>query len=240
MIAGSPCIGLTDAGAAGNDREQGLDTRDALDGFLAGIERRALRMAECALGNRDDALDVVQDAMVRLCQRYARRDPAEWRPLFYRILQNGIRDHYRRSAVRNRFRQWLRPRAGQGATDAGPVDGMQTIVDPVNRQPDTQLEREHAMERLESVLRQLPQRQQQAFMLRVWEGMDVAETAGIMDCSEGSVKTHLSRALQRVREHHAPEARQQGVRESDGAADGQGHCLVGVEQYVGDWALNTA
>ena len=151
-------------------------------------------------GNREDALDVVQDAMVKLCQRYARRDPAEWRRLFYRILQNGIRDHYRRSSVRNRFRQWLRPRLGPEATDSGPVDGLQTVADPVNHQPDAILERERAMERLQSVLRQLPSRQQQAFMLRVWEGMDVADTAAIMDCSDGSVKTHLSRALQRIRE----------------------------------------
>jgi len=200
MTAGSPCIGLTDAGAASGDREQGLETHDALDGFLAGIERRALRMAECALGNRDDALDVVQDAMIRLCQRYARRDPDEWRPLFYRILQNGIRDHYRRSAVRNRFRSWLRPRSGAEASDVGPVDGMQTVADPANCQPDALLEREHAMARLQTVLRQLPQRQQEAFMLRVWEGMDVADTAGVMKCSQGSVKTHLSRALQRIRE----------------------------------------
>jgi RNA polymerase sigma-70 factor (ECF subfamily) len=157
-------------------------------------------MAEAALGNRDDALDVVQEAMIRLCQRYARRDPGEWRPLFYRILQNGIRDHYRRSAVRNRFRSWLRPGPGSGATDAGPVDGLQTVPDPVNDQPDAILEREHALVRLQGVLRQLPQRQQQAFMLRVWEGMDVADTAAVMDCSQGSVKTHLSRALHRIRE----------------------------------------
>ena len=200
MTAGSSCIGFEDAGAAGSDRERGLDTHDALDGFLAGIERRALRMAETALGNRDDALDVVQDAMVRLCQRYARRDPEEWRPLFYRILQNGIRDHYRRSAVRNRFRSWLRPRGDLDATDSGPVDGLQTVADPVNTQPEVLLEREHALVRLQGVLRQLPQRQQQAFMLRVWEGMDVAATAAVMQCSQGSVKTHLSRALQRVRD----------------------------------------
>lgn len=157
-------------------------------------------MAETALGNRDDALDVVQDAMVRLCQRYARRDPEEWRPLFYRILQNGIRDHYRRSAVRNRFRSWLRPRGDVDATDSRPVDGLQTVADPVNTQPEVLLEREHALVRLQGVLRQLPQRQQQAFMLRVWEGMDVAATAAVMQCSQGSVKTHLSRALQRVRD----------------------------------------
>ena len=199
MSAGSLCSGMQTTGAACVNGEQGLDTRDALDGFLAGIERRALRMAECALGNRDDALDVVQEAMIRLCRKYAQRNPDEWRPLFYRILQNGIRDHYRRSAVRNRFRTWLRPWTGQDAADAGPVDAMQTVADTVDSQPDTLLGQQDALQRVESVLRQLPQRQQQAFMLRVWDGMDVAEAAIAMDCSQGSVKTHLSRALQRIR-----------------------------------------
>jgi len=180
--------------------EQVLDNRDALDGFLAGIERRALRMAECALGSRDDALDVVQDAMIRLCKNYADKRPEEWRPLFYRILQNGIRDHYRRSAVRNRFRTWLRPASGQEETDTGPVDGMQTVADTAQCQPDALLATDDAMSRLQTVLRQLPRRQQEAFMLRVWDGMDVADTAVAMKCSQGSVKTHLSRALQRVRE----------------------------------------
>lgn len=187
------------AGVARSDWEQALDTRNALDGFLAGIEQRALRMAECALGNRDDALDVVQEAMIRLCQRYAQRDPEQWRPLFYRILQNAIRDHYRRSAVRNRFRTWLRPWSNNDTNDSGPVDEMQTVEDKGICQPDALLEQADIMGRLQRVLRQLPQRQQQAFMLRVWEGMDVAETAKVMQCSGGSVKTHLSRALQRVR-----------------------------------------
>lgn len=187
-------------GVAPGDRERALDTRDALDGFLAGIERRALRMAECALGNRDDALDVVQEAMIQLCQRYARRSEDEWRPLFYRILQNRIRDHYRRSAVRNRFRAWLRPGSGADGTDSGPVDGLQTVAATATCQPDALLEQQNAMERLQVVLRQLPQRQQQAFMLRIWEGMDVAGTAQVMKCSQGSVKTHLSRALRRVRQ----------------------------------------
>ncbi len=203
MTAGSPCIGWRDTGTDCANREQGLDTRNALDSFLAGIERRALRMAECALGNREDALDVVQEAMIRLCRKYAQRDPDEWRPLFYRILQNGIRDHYRRNAVRNRFRTWLRPRSGHEDTDTGPVDGMQTVADSGQHQPDELVAQADTMARLQSVLRQLPRRQQEVFMLRVWDGMDVAGAAQAMNCSQGSVKTHLSRALQRVREQLA-------------------------------------
>lgn len=200
MTAGCSLVVRYDHGTARSNREQVLDTHTALDGFLAGIERRALRMAECALGNREDALDVVQEVMIRLCQRYADRSQDEWRPLFYRMLQNRIRDHYRRTAVRNRFRSWLRPATGQDETDGGPVDAMQTVADPAASPPDRLLEQESAMQRLQSVLQRLPQRQQQAFMLRVWEGMDVAETAAVMKCSQGSVKTHLARALQRIRE----------------------------------------
>ena len=203
MIAGSPCIGWRDTGAGCANREQGLDTRNALDSFLAGIERRALSMAECALGNREDALDVVQEAMIRLCRKYAQRDPDEWRPLFYRILQNGIRDHYRRNAVRNRFRTWLRPRPGIEDAETGPVDGMQTVADSGQRTPDELAAQADTLVRLQSVLRQLPRRQREVFMLRVWDGMDVAGAAQAMNCSQGSVKTHLSRALQRVREQLA-------------------------------------
>lgn len=199
MAGGGPLVVRYGRGTVRGYRELVLDTHTALDGFLAGIERRALRMAECALGNREDALDVVQEAMIQLCRKYAQRKQDEWRPLFYRILQNRIRDHYRRTAVRNRFRSWLRPGTGQDGTDGGPVDAMQTVADPVASQPDRLLQREAAMLRLQSVLLRLPQRQQQAFMLRVWEGMDVAETAAVMKCSTGSVKTHLARALQRVR-----------------------------------------
>jgi RNA polymerase sigma-70 factor (ECF subfamily) len=203
MIAGSPCIGWRDTGAGRANREQGLDTRNALDGFLAGIERRALSMAEYALGNRDDALDVVQEAMIRLCRKYAQRDPDEWRPLFYRILQNGIRDHYRRNAVRNRFRTWLRPRSGHDETGSGPIDGIQTVMDYAQHQPDETVAQADTMVRLQAVLKQLPRRQREAFMLRVWDGMNVADAAQAMNCSQGSVKTHLSRALQRVREQLA-------------------------------------
>ncbi|MBT8122558.1 MAG: RNA polymerase sigma factor [Gammaproteobacteria bacterium] len=203
MTAGSPCIGWRDTGTDCANREQGLDTRNALDSFLAGIERRALRMAECALGNREDALDVVQEAMIRLCRKYAQRDPDEWRPLFYRILQNGIRDHYRRTAVRNRFRTWLRPRSGIEEAETGPVDGMQTVADSGQHQPDKLVAQADTLARPQSVLRQLPRRQREVFMLRVWDGMDVADTAQAMNCSQGSVKTHLSRALQRVREQLA-------------------------------------
>ncbi len=155
-------------------------------------------MAELATGNREDALDLVQEAMMGLVKAYADRDEQDWAPLFHRILQSRINDWYRRSKVRNRFRMWL----GLGSNDdkAGPVDAIQTAVD--HRQPDTvsRLQQQDAIERLQSVLQMLPVRQQQAFLLRCWEGLDVADTAFAMGCSEGSVKTHYSRALQKLRE----------------------------------------
>ena len=179
-------------------RGHGLDKRTALDGFLASIERRAYRMAEMATGNPDDALDVVQDAMLQLCRRYADRDEAEWRPLFYRILQNCTRDFHRRRAVRNRFRTWLRP--WWNATGSDPVDALQCVADPGGCTPEGTVAQAAAVDRLQQALHRLPERQQQAFMLRIWEGLDVNATARAMGCSGGSVKTHLSRALQTLRQ----------------------------------------
>lgn len=155
-------------------------------------------MAELATGNREDALDLVQEAMMGLVKSYADRDEQDWAPLFHRILQSRINDWYRRSKVRNRFRVWL----GSGATadDREAVDPMQTAVD--HGQPDTvsRLQQAGAVDQLQSALQALPLRQQQAFMLRCWEGLGVAETAFSMGCSEGSVKTHYSRAVHTLRE----------------------------------------
>ena len=155
-------------------------------------------MAEIATGNREDALDLVQDAMMGLVKSYAQRDEAEWPALFYRILQSRIRDRYRRNRVRNRFRAWLNPGRSASADDA---------PDPIQQAPDTRqpgtLDRvvqQDAMQRLQAALQSLPLRQQQAFLLRSWDGMDVAQTASAMACSEGSVKTHYSRAVHRLRD----------------------------------------
>ncbi len=162
------------------------------------MERRAFRMAEMATGNRDDALDLVQEAMLGLVKSYARRDEDEWAPLFYRILQSRIRDWYRRSRVRNRFRAWLTP--WQGEDSEVQTDPLENVPD--SDKPDTvaRVVQAAAIEQLQRALQRLPMRQQQAFMLRAWEGLDVAQTAFAMSCSEGSVKTHYSRAVHRLRE----------------------------------------
>jgi RNA polymerase sigma-70 factor (ECF subfamily) len=154
-------------------------------------------MAQIALRDPDDALDVVQDAMLKLARNYSAKPSAEWRPLFYRILENGIRDQHRRRAVRKKLMAWL-----PGAKD-DPDDEAQDPLDSVaDGGPDVpqRLMQDQAMEKLEGLLRALPARQREAFMLRNFEGLDVAATAKAMGCSEGSVKTHYSRAVHALRE----------------------------------------
>jgi RNA polymerase sigma-70 factor (ECF subfamily) len=174
-----------------------LEQTRELDKFLAEIERRAFRMAQVALRDADDALDVVQDAMLKLVRNYASKPSAEWRPLFYRILENGIRDLQRRRSVRKRFMTWLPGPKEDPDNDA--QDPLDSVADAAPAAPD-RLIQEQAMQKLEMSLRDLPARQREAFMLRNFEGLDVAQTATAMGCSQGSVKTHYSRAVHTLRE----------------------------------------
>ena len=174
-----------------------LEYTRELEKFLAEIERRAFRMAQVALRDPDDALDVVQDAMLKLARNYASRPSAEWRPLFYRIMENGIRDLQRRRSVRKRFMTWL-PSAKQDP-DNEAQDPLENVADASPAVPEV-LMRDQAMLKLETSLQALPARQRQAFMLRNFEGLDVADTATAMGCSQGSVKTHYSRAVHTLRD----------------------------------------
>jgi RNA polymerase sigma-70 factor (ECF subfamily) len=174
-----------------------LEQTRELDRFLAEIERRAFRMAQVALRDPDDALDVVQDAMLKLARSYGERPSAEWRPLFYRILENGIRDLQRRRSVRKRFMTWLPGPKEDPDNEA--QDPLDSVADTGPAVPE-KLMQDEAMQKLESSLRALPARQREAFMLRNFEGLDVAETASAMGCSQGSVKTHYSRAVHTLRE----------------------------------------
>lgn len=160
------------------------------DGFLAGVERRAFRMAELALGHREDALDAVQEAMLRLL-RYRARPPAEWTPLFWGILRRQLADRHRRNAVRRRVLAFF------GREGEGP-DPLELLPDP-NEDPARRLQQVGAWAALGSAVRALPRRQRECYLLRELQGLDVATTAAAMGCSEGSVKTHLSRALQALR-----------------------------------------
>ena len=174
-----------------------LQRERQLNQFLAGVERRALRFAEIAVRDRDEALDLVQVAMIKLARNYGERPEEEWTPLFYRILQNGIRDWHRRQAVRNRVIQWF----GRTTRSEDDYDPVAEAPDPMGRTPDEQLETRQAMHKLEEAVAGLPARQREAFMLRTFEGLDVAGTAAAMGCSEGSVKTHYSRAVHTLREN---------------------------------------
>jgi len=187
-----------------------LRQEQQLNRFLAEVERRALRIAEISVRDRDDALDLVQDAMIKLCRSYGERPSNEWTPLFYRILQNGVRDWHRRQAVRNRVMVWF----GRGRNDEDDYDVVAGAPDPIGRSPDEELVNAEAMDSLELAVSDLPARQREAFMLRTFEGLDVAGTALAMGCSEGSVKTHYSRAIHALRERleeHGPD----GTRNED-------------------------
>jgi len=171
------------------------DIRRELNRFLAGVESRAFRMAQIALRHDEDALDVVQDAMLQLARRYANRPAAEWRPLFYRILENRIRDQQRRRAVRGRVMALMPWRRDE---DDEPPDPVAEAPDR-GPGPVEQLEGMDVMAALERALTGLPARQREAFLLRNMEGLDVAQTALAMGCSDGSVKTHYFRAVQALK-----------------------------------------
>jgi len=170
-----------------------LNSSALLDNFLKGIQSRAFRIAQIATGNPEDALDLVQDAMFKLVEKYSEKSEQEWTPLFYRILNSRINDWYRRNSVRNRHRSWL------SNVDEEGEDPIQTAPDPRGRSPDEESVTNEGMDKLQIALEGLPARQQQAFLLRAWEGLDVRQTATAMECAEGSVKTHYSRAIHSLR-----------------------------------------
>jgi len=190
-------IGLvTKTQAVSSREEHTLDSSQALAKFLADVEKRAFQIARIAVRDPDEALDIVQDAMLKLARSYAARPGDEWRPLFYRILNNRIRDWQRRRTVRGRLFGWL-PGQFDEEEDAG--DPYAAVADG-GHGPSEHLMLGEAMQTLEAALCELPARQRQAFCLRNFEGMDVAGTAATMGCSEGSVKTHYSRAVHALRE----------------------------------------
>lgn len=171
-----------------------LDSKQALDRFLAGVERRAFVIARTATRNADDAMDIVQDSMLQLVRHYSGRDEGEWAPLFHRILQRRIYDWYRRARVRNRWRHWF------SRDDEFDGDPLENQVDPAATDPLDNAVADRTLAALNAAVSELPLRQQQAFLLRAWEGMDTEQTANAMGCSTGSVKTHYSRAVHALRD----------------------------------------
>ena len=177
------------------EREDTLESRVAIEAFLREVETRAFRIAVMNVRDRDEALDIVQDCMIRLVRRYSGRPSEEWRPLFYRILQNRIRDVQRRRTVRSRVLSFF-----GGLESDEEYDPIVAAPGPEADNPLDQVLAQDAMRALEQALLVLPPRQREAFALRNFEGLDVAQTAVAMNCTEGSVKTHYSRAVHRLRE----------------------------------------
>jgi RNA polymerase sigma-70 factor (ECF subfamily) len=183
--------------AAAKTTEATLASRSELSAFLADVEKRAFKQAVFAVREEQAALDIVQDAMLRLAEKYGHRPPSELPLLFHRIMQNAIRDWFRRQKVRSLWTTLfssLTPGHGEDE-DQDPLETLEAADGSnVEEAPAQYLERSQVLEIIEQELKRLPERQRQAFILRYWEEFDVAETARAMGCSEGSVKTHCSRA----------------------------------------------
>ncbi len=175
-----------------------------MDIFLAEVEKKAFRMARYAVKDSEEALDIVQEAMFMLVRKYAHKPKTEWRPLFFRILQNRIVDWHRRLGMRRRFFRESTSEGAPGAGARGPqdlhgLDAVDLATGPATSDPMVQANLDGAMDQMQQAIEALPVRQQQAFLLRTMEGMKVADTAAAMGCSEGSVKTHYSRAVRGLR-----------------------------------------
>jgi RNA polymerase sigma-70 factor (ECF subfamily) len=174
-----------------------LANQREISAFLAEVERRAFKQAMFAVRDEDVALDVVQDAMLKLTENYADKPSAEWPMLFQRILQNAIHDHFRRQKVRSTWTTLLSVLGHRDDKDEeyDALDTLQPATGEALADPAADAVQRQTMHAIEQALAKLPARQREAFLLRYWEELDVAETAAAMGCSEGSVKTHCSRAV---------------------------------------------
>ena len=172
-----------------------MASRSELSRFLAEVERRAFKQAVFAVRDDEAALDIVQDAMMRLAEKYGDRPPEELPMLFQRILQNAIRDFYRRAKTRSAHMVSLSAFEGDDEDPGDPLERLE-FDDEINpfAGPHAALLQAETLQLIEEALQNLPPRQREAFLLRYWEGLDIAETAAAMGCTEGSVKTHCSRA----------------------------------------------
>jgi RNA polymerase sigma-70 factor (ECF subfamily) len=172
---------------------------EELNAFLKSVERRAFKRTAYAVRDEEAALDIVQDAMIRLTQSYADRPSNEWPMLFQRILSNATLDYFRRQKVRNAvFTNIGDLEASVDGDDSGDFDLLSALrIDEIGTEgADDSAGRTEILGQIEEEISKLPTRQREAFLLRYWEELDVAETAAAMGCSEGSVKTHCSRAVQ--------------------------------------------
>ena len=172
-----------------------MATEKELADFLAGVQRRAFKQAAFAVRDDDAALDIVQEAMIKLSQHYGDRPAPELALLFTRILQNAIHDHFRRHKVRSSWLTLFSALTPAGDEEADPLETLEADGESTATEGAAEtVERAQIVRVIEEEMARLPVRQREAFVLRYWEDLDVAETAAAMGCSEGSVKTHCSRA----------------------------------------------
>lgn len=174
-----------------------MATLQEMSEFLTSVERRAFKQTTFTLRDDQAALDVVQDAMLKLVEKYSDRPINELPMLFQRILQNTMRDFWRRQKVRNLWTTLLSSFSvvGDDGQDSDPLEVLSGNRTSIEDAPDQQLDRQQTIGLIEDALKKLPARQREAFLMRYWEEMDVGETANAMGCSQGSVKTHCSRAV---------------------------------------------
>lgn len=191
-----------DADASAPDEHGAADGFSSpMDRFLAGVEYKAFKIALYALRDEQTALDVVQDAMYKLVEKYGNKPEAEWPPLFFTILNNRITD----------VRRWRKLREVGGKTISlfrGHEDGEEDLLEtglgaelnPARLQPEKVVLSKQLRRHIDDALAKLSQRQRQVFVLREWQGMSVRDTATVLGCSEGSVKQHHFRAMRSLRE----------------------------------------
>ncbi len=174
-----------------------MASEQELDAFLRGVEKRAFKRSLYHVRNQESALDIVQDSMMKLAEHYGHKPAEELPMLFQRILTNTTLDWFRRQKTQNAL--FTRLGDFEGADDGGDFDVLETLLldrDPDQKDnPQNQADRAQTLHVIEEEIQELPARQREAFLMRYWEEMDVAETASAMGCSQGSVKTHCFRAL---------------------------------------------
>ncbi|GGX32441.1 RNA polymerase sigma factor [Undibacterium squillarum] len=175
-----------------------MATDKELSDFLESVERRAFKHAVYAVRNDESALDIVQEAMIKLAEKYGDKPAAELPMLFQRILQTTILDFFRREKVRNTWVSLFSNMIPAGQTEEDQFDLLESYAgeegSETTESTADKMEREQVLGIIDEEIKKLPARQREAFLMRYWEDMDVAETAAAMGCSEGSVKTHCSRA----------------------------------------------
>lgn len=176
-------------------RKKGSEEEFAsIDAFLVHVEKKGYRIALFAVGQHADAIDVLQDAMMKLVSHYLERPSNEWKPLFYRILNNRIMDFHRQQKLRNMFFFWRNK-----DDEENEVPLHESLPDEQAQEPVKVLDKALQQQDVLAVMETLPLKQQQCFLLRSWEGLSVADTATAMGCGQGSVKTHYYRAVQKLK-----------------------------------------